>query len=483
MRFPNLNGRGFLLPSRIQASAYEAGGEGRRSKNWQVSDAGPTADAIGNLSTLRQRSRNAYRNDPYAFIAVDRVVSNTIGTGIAPKSKHTDAGIRKRLHELWEDWVEEADADNASDFYGVQTLVCRAVETVGECFVRLRVRKLQDGLSVPLQLQVLEAEFVPHTKFEQLANGNVIRAGIEFNQIGQRVAYWMYRAHPGERGEGSNDLVRIPAAQVLHIWDRQRPGQLRGVPALANVLLRLKHLDEFEDAVLFRQEVANLFAGFIRKPAPEDPPIDPSTGQPIPPGYSPMIGLEPGTMQELLPGEEVEFSDPPDAGNNYGDYIRQQLQAVAAGCGLPYELLSGDLRGVNDRVIRVVLNEFQRRIEQIQHGLYVHQLCRPVRTAWLDLAVASQAINLPDYSRQRRAYLRTRWVPPAWKYLHPVQDVQAQAAEVSNGFKSRDEVVLSRGYDAETVDAENAASLERAQELGLIYATHATPPKEPKDNE
>ncbi len=191
MRFPNLNGRGFLLPSRIQASAYEAGGEGRRSKNWQVSDAGPTAVAIGNLSTLRQRSRNAYRNDPYAFIAVDRVVSNTIGTGIAPKSKHTDAGIRKRLHELWEDWVEEADADNASDFYGVQTLVCRAVETVGECFVRLRVRKLQDGLSVPLQLQVLEAEFVPHTKFEQLANGNVIRAGIEFNQIGQRVAYWM----------------------------------------------------------------------------------------------------------------------------------------------------------------------------------------------------------------------------------------------------------------------------------------------------
>jgi len=66
------------------------------------------------------------------------------------------------------------------------------------------------------------------------------------------------------------------------------------------------------------------------------------------------VGLEPGTMQELLPGEQVEFSDPPDAGNNYPDFMRQQLRAAAAGSGLPYELMTGDMQGVNDRAIRVV---------------------------------------------------------------------------------------------------------------------------------
>jgi capsid protein len=86
---------------------------------------------------------------------------------------------------------------------------------------------------------------------------------------------------------------------------------------LAPVLARLKLLDDYDDALLFRQGIANMFAGFIRKPVPEEPTIDPITGQPIQTdtdGFTPMVGLEPGSMQELLPGEEVEFSSPPDAG-------------------------------------------------------------------------------------------------------------------------------------------------------------------------
>src|SRR5690606_11185427 len=139
---------------------------------------------------------------------------------------------------------------------------------------------------------------------------------------------------------------------------------------------------------------------------------------------APMVGLEPGSMQELMPGEEVKFSDPPDAGNTYVDFMRQQLQAVAAGVGLPYELLTGDMADISDRVLRVLLNEFRRRIEQLQFSVYVFQLCRPVRSAWLDTAVFSGAISLPDYATKRRDYLRTRWVPQGWAYIHPVQDVQ-----------------------------------------------------------
>ncbi|MGK9537063.1 phage portal protein, partial [Salmonella enterica subsp. enterica] len=88
---------------------------------------------------------------------------------------------RKLQQQLWDDWVDEADADELTDFYGMQALVARTVETAGECFVRLRPRSLSEGLAVPLQLQALAPEFVPHDKFETAKNGNVIRAGIEFN--------------------------------------------------------------------------------------------------------------------------------------------------------------------------------------------------------------------------------------------------------------------------------------------------------------
>lgn len=477
--YPTLSRSGFLLPSNIKAS-YEGAGEGRRSTGWDAPDNGINSINTPALRNLRGRSRAAVRNDPYAFNVIDKRVSNLIGTGITPRPNTEDNALRKLLQLLWDDWVDESDADEHTDFYGQQALVARTVETSGECFVRLRPRRLDDGLAVPLQVQILAPEFVPHDKFETTRTGNAIRAGIEFSPEGKRVAYWMYLSHPRDGvslNAGYNQLVRVPASQVLHIFEPVEPGQLRGVPRLSPVLKRLRSLDNYDDAVLFRQEVANLFAGFISRPAPDSGPVprDPVTGEPLSfdrDGFTPMVALEPGTMQELGPGEEVEFSKPPDAGNNYPDFMRQQLMAAAAGTGTPYEILTGDMREVNDRALRVVLNEFRRRLEQLQFGVYVHQLCRPIRAAWMDMAVLSGALVLDDYAKRRREYLRTRWVPQGWAYIQPVQDVQARRMEVQAGFASRSEMVTRTGYDAETVDAENAADNARAQALGLNYNTH-----------
>ncbi|MGY3082584.1 phage portal protein [Pseudomonas fragi] len=489
-QFPTLTRNGFLLPERIKAS-YEGAGEGRRSASWDAPDIGINSINTPALRNLRARSRAAVRNDPYAFNVIDKRVSNLIGTGITPRPKIEDDALRKVQQELWEDWVDESDADGLTDFYGQQALIARTVETAGECFVRIRPRSLDENLAVPLQLQVLAPEFVPHDKFEPAKNGNSIRAGIEFNPAQQRVAYWMYRVHPRDASSlnaGYNQLVRVPAAQVLHIFEPVEPGQLRGVPRLAPVLKRLRSLDNYDDAVLFRQEVANLFAGFISRPPPEatQQPRDPVTGQLLTEdrdGFTPMVALEPGTMQELGPGEEVEFSKPPDAGNNYPDFMRQQLMAAAAGTGTPYEILTGDMREVNDRALRVVLNEFRRRLEQLQFGVYVHQLCRPVRAAWMDMAVLAGRLKLEDYAQRRREYLRTRWVPQGWAYIQPVQDIQARMMEVNAGFNSRSEMVLRSGYDAETVDAENAADQARAQKLGLNYKTLVDQPEPAADKE
>ena len=488
-RYPMLTRSGFLLPERLKAS-YEGAADGRRSSSWDAPDTGVNSLIMPALRNLRSRSRAAVRNDPYAANAIDRRVSNLIGTGITPQPRLEDKELRTLLQELWEDWVDESDADQLTDFYGQQALVARTVEQSGECFVRIRPRRLEDGLAVPLQLQCLAPEFVPHDKFEVTKSGNFIRAGIEFNGFGQRVAYWCYRSHPSDLAAlnaGYNMLVRIPASQMLHIFEPVEPGQLRGVPRLAPVLKRLRSLDNYDDAVLFRQEVANLFAGFIRKPALEGQSrIDPLTGAPIntgSDGFTPMVALEPGTMQELLPGEEVEFSKPPDGGNNYPDFMRQQLMAAAAGASLPYELMTGDMRGVNDRTIRVVLNEFRRRLEQLQFGVYVHQLCRPVRAAWLDMAVLSGALPLRDYSQRRREYLRTRWVPQGWAYIQPVQDVQARAMEINAGLTSRSEMCLRSGTDAEIVDQENAADAARAHSLGLNYSTLSAFDEDPDEKE
>ena len=310
-----------------------------------------------------------------------------------------------------------------------------------------------------------------------------IKASYEGAGEGRRSASW-------DAPDIGINSINTPALRNLRARSR---AAVRNDPYAFNVIDKrvsnlIGSLDNYDDAVLFRQEVANLFAGFISRPPPEatQQPRDPVTGQLLTEdrdGFTPMVALEPGTMQELGPGEEVEFSKPPDAGNNYPDFMRQQLMAAAAGTGTPYEILTGDMREVNDRALRVVLNEFRRRLEQLQFGVYVHQLCRPVRAAWMDMAVLAGRLKLDDYAQRRREYLRTRWVPQGWAYIQPVQDIQARMMEVNAGFNSRSEMVLRSGYDAETVDAENAADQARARDLGLNYKTLVDQPETVADKE
>lgn len=67
--------------------------------------------------------------------------------------------------------------------------------------------------------------------------------------------------------------------------------------------------------------------------------------------------------------------------------MKNHLRAIAAGLGLPYELVSGDLEGVTYSSIRAGLIEFRRRVEQLQHNVVVHLFCRPVWERFVRLAV------------------------------------------------------------------------------------------------
>jgi capsid protein len=92
---------------------------------------------------------------------IEAFVANAIGTGIKPQSMVADEALREAIQALWRDWCEEADAAGLTDFYGLQALACRAMLEGGECLVRLRYRRPEDGLAVPLQLQLLEPEHLP----------------------------------------------------------------------------------------------------------------------------------------------------------------------------------------------------------------------------------------------------------------------------------------------------------------------------------
>ena len=455
---------------------HEAAGAGRRSFAWLPSNPGAVAAMTATQTELRTKSRDLVRRNAWANAALESYVANAIGTGIKPQSLMEDPKLRERIQALWRDWTLDADASGLTDFYGLQALACRAMLEGGEALIRIRFRRKEDGLAVALQLQVLEPEHLPVTLNTTAENGNVIRAGIEFDRLGRRVAYHLYRTHPEDgalapmSGNGGMETVRVDAAEILHMFRPLRPGQIRGEPWLARALVKLNELDQYDDAELVRKKTAAMFAGFITRLAPEDNLM--GEGSADPNGVA-LAGLEPGTLQILEPGEDVKFSQPADVGASYAEFLRMQFRAVAAAMGVTYEQLTGDLTQVNYSSIRAGLLEFRRRCEALQHGVIVHQLCRPIWQAFIEQAVLEGALSLPGYARgdlaKRREYLAVKWIPQGWQWVDPQKEFNAMKLAIRAGLTSRSEAISAYGYDAEDVDREIAADNARADALGLVF--------------
>ena len=454
---------------------FEAGLANRRLKGFQPSRLHLNTLIAASGADITARARWLIRNNGYAANAIESWAGNVVGAGIKPSSLIADAALKARVQKLWLEWTDEADADGFTDFYGLQRRAAREVFIAGEVFFRFRPRRPEDGLLVPLQLQMLPAEMLPLNRNETLAGGTVIRQGIEFDRIGRRVAYHFLRRHPGDVTDPglAGETVRIPASEIIHVIDPVDAGQLRGVSKFAPSIVKLFLLDQYDDAELDRKKVAAMHALFITTPQPAEPfDAGEGTGE----NGERTMDLQPGQIVMLEPGEQVQTSDPADSGATYEPFQYRTLLQVSAALGIPYAYLSNDMIKANYSNARLALLEFRRRTEAWQHAVMVWQLCRPVWQRWLDTAILAGALSLPDYDRSRRQYLACSWLPPKWDWVDPLKDAKAEIEQIAAGLKSRSQALAERGYDAEAVDAEIAADQAREKALGLRFGARASTP-------
>lgn len=449
--------------------------QARRLKMWQASDQAINSILIGGLDVLRARSRQMVRDNPYLRSASEDWCTNLISTGLAPSSAMKDEAYRAEINRLWNRWAKKADADSLTDFYGLQTMIARALFEAGEIFVRVRPRRVEDRLPVPLQLQLLEGEHCPVWKNETAANGNEIRCGIEFDAIGRRVAYHMYRRHPGDLTDMKNngELVRIPASEILHIYRPLRAGQLRGQPETSAAIVKAYLLDQYDDAELDRKKVAALYAGFIVEDKPEDNLLTPGDGSSPDEQGALNVALQPGTMMKLLPGESVSFSQPADVGGSYEAFEIRNLHAIAAGLGIPYMNLTHDLRQANYSSSRSGTLAYRRRLEQIQDDVIKPQFCWKVWELFIGAALLSGALKLKPGATVEDLVDEVEWIRPKWPWIDPYKEAMGEHVAVRDGFKLRRDVVAENGYDVEAFDRIVAEDQARADGLGLVYGSDA----------
>lgn len=471
-------------------ASYDAASAGRRLVMWNPGRVGPNAAILHNLELLRARSRDSVRNNGWIRKGVNCWVSNEIGTGIVPRAVSPDAAFNQACDALWERWTKQADADRMLDYYGLTALCCRGRREAGEVFVRFRLRDPRDDrFAVPLQLQLLEAEFCPVNENQFFAPGRRIRAGIELNGVGDRVAYHMYKSHPGDTFffQDTQELVRVPAELVLHHFAPLRPGQIRGIPETVQALISAKIFDEYQDAESQRKRDKASYTGVLRRASfdNEDFQFDPFTGEKLErdPNGAGIQNIEGGSMIQLLPGEDVTMFDGDSSGQGYGEFIRHELLRLFSAMDIPYEYGAGDMTNVNDRTLRAINMQFYRTIEQSQWHLTVPQIAEPTREMFIRTAILAGKLEAPGFEKDPQAYFATAWGPQRWQYLHPVQDIQADLMEIKGGLSSRKRKVGERGEAVEDIDRENHEDQERAEEYGLSYGSGGAADAEADDDE
>jgi lambda family phage portal protein len=442
---------------------YEGARPTRNSEGWIATGSGANVEVGGDMSRLRNRVRDLVRNNSHCRKALRIWSTNVVGTGIMPRANTGDKKLDAIIDANFKTWAKTCDADGQLDFFGLQALIARTERMSGECLVRYRINSSVKTGS-PLELQLLEPDFIDATKqFFPDPTGNYCILGVRFNQRGKRIGYWLYNRHPGELiVQNLKTFISqlVSAEEIQHIYYKERPGQVRGVPDFSTIITKLRDLGDYADAELVRKKIEACLAAFVESPDGADaPPLGQTT---LSPKGQRIEEFSPGMVAYTNPGEKVTLNNPVASGG-YRDYKTTELHEIAAGAGVMYEQISGDISQVNYSSYRAGHLEFRGDVEQYRWLLFIPMAMTPIWNRFIDTLVIAGEIPEANYG--------VKWTPPTFQSIDPEKDANAQEKKVRGGTLTLPEAVAEEGHDFEEQMAEIAATNKRLDELKILLTT------------
>ncbi|MEL7445481.1 MAG: phage portal protein [Pseudomonadota bacterium] len=433
----------------VRQRSFDAATGDRRGKGMGMF--GPINGEVGaGLELTRRRARYLEANNPWCTNGVSVWCSHLTGSGIRPTAKTNSIDERQIVSAEFETWADDpANFGGMANFWGLQEQVARHLVRDGEALAAIEMSLNGFGI------RLIAPDQLDQAKTANLGDGRLIVQGVEFDARGNRVAYWIFPDAPHSEFTQFAVSERYAATDILHIFKPMSAGQVRGVSWLAPVVLTTHELDQLSDALLVGAKTSAMLAGFLTDIN------NTSTETVFDFDDEGAVSLEPGTIQALPAGVDIKFSAP-DAAKDAPAFVRLNLQAIAAGMGLPEHLLSGDLTNANYSSIRAGLLPFRQRVEQVQYHTLVPQFLLPIWRRWLAFQITSGRMDIS-------ADLDVEWIMPRHLQVDPSKDVDAVTKMLDAGLMSRTQAVAELGWSIDDLDAEIAQDREREARLGLNF--------------
>lgn len=442
---------------------------------WTGTAISPDAFIATRQTTLVARSREQWSNNDYvrAFVRLVRQnIVGPIGVTMQSKAEKPRGGLDKEacaaIESSWFDWgkPENCTVTGQLSWRGAQ---CLAVETAardGEFIVRLVFG--DDAGPLGFAIQFIDAQRLPVSYTDRkLSNGGFVRHGIEFSRYGRPIAYHFESTDEQDadyyryNGRG---YVSVPADQIIHGFVHEMVSQRRGLPWASTSLFRLHHLQGFEDAAVQNARAGATKMGFIQYREGFGPEADDDVD------VAATIDAEPLSFHELPEGAEFKEFNPQYPNGEFAVFHKAMLRGAAAGMGVLYNNMAGDLEGVNFSSIRQGTLDEREHWKELQQWLIETLVC-PVFHAWLKWSLLAGKISTKNGKQlpaeKLKVYSAVAWQPRRWSWIDPRADVDAAISSIRAGLTSISQVIREQGRDPETVFQELADDLEAMKAAGI----------------
>ncbi len=447
--------------------SYEGARKDRRGLSTYLPKGGSAdADINYDLETLRNRSRDLARNSPVAGGAIHTAVNNVVGTGLRLNARLDREALswmsdeeakefEQRAERGFRVWEQEADLERNLTFGGLQSTVFRSALESGDAIVIMPFLR-RAGEAFGLKLQVIEGDRLSNPSGR--ADSQTLSGGVELDAYGAPVKYHIMSCHPGDIKAGTvRKWDEYPAftssgrRAVLHLYDKTRPGQHRGVPYLAPVIEPLKQLARYTDAEIMAAVVSGMFTVFTTTESGQGMAVGMPESGVTATDTDEKVKMDYGAIIDLAPGEKVDFANPGRPNTAFDPFITSVLKQIGMGLQLPYEVLMKSFLASYSAARAAILDAWV--FYRCRRGWLEQTFCRPVYEAWMTEAIARGYLYAPGFSSDpiiRQAYLGSEWIGAGMQQIDPVKEIEAAKGRVELKVSTRaEECLLLTGTDWE----------------------------------
>ena len=477
----------------------------RRKADFQYNGKIPPNALIANhLQEWRADSRNEVMGNPLFARAVSIIVQNVIGDGFrlvrnrARSASYLTERRSRMIVDDFQDYLDNAEATGMKAKEMLESIVYSMLVD-GEAVVRT-TGPMGQGTVHLIDPARVPAQNLPTS----IENWQRHVCGILVDGNGKPVSYSVYDYTARQEDYATSVSERVPANQISHLFIKNFPLQLRGIPMFASSTPYWNQMREYQSAVLSRIRTEALLVYALNPNArnafydgdeetveyPKQIPLDDVVGEEAWQKYpldkqmefmfnqlQKMQNSEEGVHGVIAPkGHQVDFK----AGNanylDYRNYSEVNTQLTMGGLGV---LAQGNFASLSYFAGRQ-LSLSERRLWSRIQNILVDRFLMPLFLDWLDYELLRSRDFPPGLRRQDLRRVYTFKAHP-FESINPREQALAEQLEMQNGTNLVSRLVEEKSGDYEAFVREKLEEEKLEQRLRReILGEQQTPEEQPE---